>query len=132
MNEIENNRTELYLQFDDLFQDGTFKTIYQGEKTDIINVAGQFLAAIPYTDKLTDDSFAFISINENEAKEIVRDESIMGRIIQHRVDNGKIAPLNQKTKQVLQNMNAKRFDEGVYIIPPELEQEILGAKRKGL
>lgn len=56
----------------------------------------------------------------------------MGRIIQHRVDNGKIASLNQKTKQVLQNMNAKRFDEGVYIISPELEQEILGAKRKGL
>ncbi len=132
MTDVEANKTDLYLQFDDLFKDGTFKELYQGEKTIILNVGGQFLAAIPFTDKLEDDSFAFIAINDNEAREIIKNESIMGKIIEHRLGNGKIAPLNQKTKEVLKNINAKRFDEGTILIPPELEEELLGAKNKGL
>ena len=70
---VKENREEFYLKYYDLFEDGTLREIYTGEKISVFSVAEKHYGVVPFTDRFSEDSYMFLNINEVEAKMVVQD-----------------------------------------------------------
>lgn len=123
---VKENREEFYLKYYDLFEEGALREIYSGEKMSVYSAAEKNYAVIPFTDRLPDDNYMFLPINEVEAKKVVQDEEFFLEILNDRKTRNKVTFLNQKTKQILQRLNAERLASGTWEITPEIDAEILG------
>ena len=70
---VKENREEFYLKYYDLFEDGTLREIYTGEKISVFSVVEKHYGVVPFTDRFPEDSYKFLNINEVEAKMVVQD-----------------------------------------------------------
>lgn len=126
--EIQANREEFHAIYHDLFEDGTLREIYTGKKISVYAVTELHYGVVPFTDRLPDDIFLFLNINEVEAKHVVADEEFFLKILAHRKSIGKVTFLNAKTKLFLQKRNAERLAAGTWTLTPEIDAEVLGKK----
>ncbi len=125
---IKENREEFYLKYYDLFEDGTLREIYTGEKISVYAVAEKNYGVVPFTDRFPEDSYMFLNINEVEAKKVVQDEEFFLEILNDRKSKNRVPFLNQKSKIALQKINAARIEAGTWEITPEMDAEVLGNK----
>ena len=123
---VEENRKEFYSKYYDLFEDGTLREIYNGEKISVYAVAEKHYGVVPFTDRFPEDSYMFLNINEVEAKMVVQDEEFLLEILNDRKSKNRVPFLNQKSKQYLQKVNAERLAAGTWTITPEIDAEVLG------
>ena len=123
---VKENREEFYLKYYDLFEDGTLREIYTGEKISVFSVAEKHYGVVPFTDRFPEDSYMFLNINEVEAKMVVQDEEFLLEILNDRKSKNRVPFLNQKSKQYLQKVNAERLAAGTWTITPEIDAEVLG------
>ena len=129
---IKENREEFYLKYYDLFEDGTLREIYTGEKISVYAVAEKNYGVVPFTDRFPEDSYMFLNINEVEAKKVVQDEEFFLEILNDRKSKNRVPFLNQKSKTALQKINAARIEAGTWEITPEMDAEVLGNKGQTL
>ena len=129
---IKENREEFYLKYYDLFEDGTLREIYTGEKISVYAVAEKNYGVVPFTDRFPEDSYMFLNINEVEAKKVVQDEEFFLEILNDRKSKNRVPFLNQKSKIALQKINAARIEAGTWEITPEMDAEVLGNKGQTL
>ena len=52
---VKENREEFYLKYYDLFEDGTLREIYTGEKISVFSVAEKHYGVVPFTDRFPED-----------------------------------------------------------------------------
>ena len=123
---VKENREEFYLKYYDLFEDGTLREIYTGEKISVFSVVEKHYGVVPFTDRFPEDSYMFLNINEVEAKMVVQDEEFFLEILNDRKSKNRVPFLNQKSKQYLQKVNAERLAAGTWTITPEIDAEVRG------
>lgn len=104
---VKENREKFNLKYHDLFEDGTLREIYTGEKISVYAVAEKHYGVVPFTDRFPDDAYMFLNINEVEAKMVVQDEEFFLEILNDRKSKNRVPFLNQKSKQYLQKVNAE-------------------------
>jgi len=122
------NREAFNTIYRELFEDGTLREIYTGKKISVYAAAEQNYAVVPFTDRLPEDIFIFLPINDVEAKHMVADEEFFLKTLTHRKSINRVPFLNAKSKLYLQKVNAERLAAGTWNITPEIDAEVLGDK----
>lgn len=126
--EVQANREAFYTIYCELFKDGSLREIYTGKKLSVYAVAEKNYAVVLFTDRLPEEHFLFLNINEVEARHVVADEEFFLKILENRKSIGRVAILNAKSKLALQRINAERLATGTWEVTPEMDAEVLGGK----
>ncbi len=122
-------RAEFQEVYKDLFDNKVLREVHKGNGLSIYAVAEKFWAIIPFMDKLPEQAYLLLTVNDEEARSVIFDEKKFGQIFEDRKKQKKMFVLTPETKQRIYNVDQKRMAAGEADISVEREQRLFDRKQ---